>query len=163
MSRLDSFSGQRTRTVLSTDSPSGTLALGEAIGSLVPAGTVISLEGGLGAGKTLLAKGICSGLGVDDEVLSPSFILVEEYAGDLPVLHFDLYRLEKLGDVERLGLYEAIDGRNVVIVEWGDRLPREAFDCDIRISMKVTGSEGRKIAVEAPGPFIDALSREVGQ
>ena len=120
----------------------------------------MSLEGGLGAGKTLLAKGICLGLGVRDEVVSPSFILVEEYRGVVPVMHFDLYRLERVEEVYDLGLFEVDDGHNVIVVEWGDRLPEGILRPDIRVVLRVTGEEEREILIEAPGELIRAVEKE---
>jgi tRNA threonylcarbamoyladenosine biosynthesis protein TsaE len=159
--RLDRFAGDRRRVSLASESPDRTLAAGRAIGSLLPPGAVLSLEGGLGAGKTLIAKGICAGLGVSDEVTSPSFVLAEEYAGAFPVLHFDLYRLESVDEVARIGLFDAIDGRNVIIVEWGDRLPAGSLDADVRIVMEITGDRSRRLAIEAPGGFLDELERSI--
>jgi len=159
--RLDRFEGARRSIARTSDSPDRTLAIGLAIGSLAPAGAVISLEGGLGAGKTFIAKGICAGLGVPDEVLSPTFVLAEEYAGEAPVYHFDLYRLESVDEVARVGLFDAIDGRNVVIVEWGDRLPVGSLEPDVRIVLEITGDWSRSITVEAPGAFLEALERGI--
>lgn len=159
MKRLVEHEGPRTRKILTSDSPEMTLNIGRALGAIAPAGSVISLEGGLGAGKTLIAKGICAGLGVDAEVLSPSFILVEEYRGVLPVLHFDLYRLEKLDEVDDLGLYDAVDGRKIVIVEWGDRLPNGVLSFDVRVTMKITGKREREIAIGASERFLEELVR----
>jgi tRNA threonylcarbamoyladenosine biosynthesis protein TsaE len=158
MNRLEQHGGPRKRTSVASDSPEATHAIGKRLGSAVPPGSVISLEGGLGAGKTLIAKGICEGLGVAQEVLSPSFILVEEYHGELPVLHFDLYRLEKLDEIDGIGLYDAVDGKTIVIVEWGDRLPDGVLSFDIRIAMKITGAREREIVIESSRRFIDALS-----
>lgn len=157
MDRLEYLEGPVTSRIVTSDSPSGTVEIGRRLGRMVPPGTVISLEGGLGAGKTLLAKGICSGLGVEDEVLSPSFILVEEYGGDIPVLHFDLYRLDELEEVENLGLLDAVDGRNVVIVEWGDRLPEDFLAFDIRAAMRMTGPRSRDITLTASVSFLETL------
>lgn len=162
MTRLESFEGTRETKSYASGSPGATIELGGRIGSLLPAGTVMSLEGGLGAGKTLLAKGICTGLGVRDEVVSPSFILVEEYAGDLPVMHFDLYRLELVQEVLDIGFLEAMDGGNVVIVEWGDKLPEGMLQPDIRIVLRITGEEEREITIEAPGLFLDSLQGVTG-
>jgi tRNA threonylcarbamoyladenosine biosynthesis protein TsaE len=159
--RLDRFAGERRRASFASESPGRTIEVGRAIGSLLPAGAVLSLEGGLGAGKTLIAKGICTGLGVSDEVTSPSFVLAEEYAGAFPVLHFDLYRLESVDEVARIGLFDAIDGRNVIIVEWGDRLPAGSLDADMRIVMEITGDRSRRLAIEAPGGFLDELERSI--
>ncbi len=157
MKRLVQHDGPPARKILKSDSPAATRAIGKRIGSLVPPGSALSLEGGLGAGKTLIAKGICEGLGVDQEVLSPSFILVEEYRGTLPVLHFDLYRLEKLDEIDGLGLYDAIDGRTIVIVEWGDRLPDGVLSFDVRIAMRITGKQDREIVIESSKCLIEEL------
>jgi tRNA threonylcarbamoyladenosine biosynthesis protein TsaE len=159
--RLDRFEGERRRLSLTSESPDRTLAVGRAIGSLLPPGAVLSLEGGLGAGKTLIAKGICAGLGVPDEVTSPSFVLAEEYAGVVPVPHFDLYRLESVDEVARIGLFDAIDGRSVVIVEWGDRLPAGSLDPDVRVIMEIAGDRSRGITIEGRGGFLDALERSI--
>jgi tRNA threonylcarbamoyladenosine biosynthesis protein TsaE len=157
MSRLAQHDGPPTRTTVASDSPEATRALGARFGSVMPPGSVVSLEGGLGAGKTLIAKGICEGLGVHQEVLSPSFILVEEYQGVLPVLHFDLYRLEKLDEIDGLGLYDAVDGRAVVLVEWGDRLPDGVLPFDIRITLRIAGEREREITIESSKRFIDEI------
>ena len=160
MERLASLDGKRESRRFDSRSPDETLELGTLIGSIVPEGCVISLEGGLGAGKTLLTKGICLGLGVRDEVVSPSFILVEEYRGVIPVMHFDLYRLERLEEVYDLGLLEVDDGHNIIIVEWGDRLPKGVIQTDIRVVLGITGGDGREIIIEAPAEFIRALEKE---
>ena len=145
-------------TSIATSSPGETAKLGRMIGRTVPAGTAISLEGGLGAGKTVLVKGIAEGLGIEAEVLSPTFILVEEYrGGELPLLHYDLYRLEELGEVERIGMFDAVDGNNIVVVEWGDRLPEGTMRFDMRISIKITGGDGRYIEVLGPAAVVERL------
>ncbi len=162
MARLESFSGPRGKKIFRSASPEETVELGERIGSLLPPGAVMSLEGGLGAGKTLLAKGICAGLGVRDEVVSPSFILVEEYAGELPVMHFDLYRLELVQEALDIGLLDAMDGGNVVIVEWGDKLPEGMLQPDIRILLRITGESERDVAMEGPVRFLESLRGVTG-
>jgi tRNA threonylcarbamoyladenosine biosynthesis protein TsaE len=155
--RLERFEGPRRSVVFSSDASERTLEVGRSIGELLPGGAVISLEGGLGAGKTLMVKGICGGLGVSDEVLSPSFILAEEYAGVFPVFHFDLYRLDSVDEVVRIGLFDAIDGLSVVIVEWGDRLPPGTLEADVRIAMEIAGERSRTITVEGRESFIASL------
>jgi len=155
--RLERFEGLRRSVVFSSDAPERTLEIGCSIGELLPGGAVLSLEGGLGAGKTLMVKGICGGLGVSDEVLSPSFVLAEEYAGVFPVFHFDLYRLDSVDEVVRIGLFDAIDGLSVVIVEWGDRLPPGTLDADVRIVMEIAGERSRTITIEGRGSFIASL------
>jgi tRNA threonylcarbamoyladenosine biosynthesis protein TsaE len=159
--RLDSLAGPPRSLVVQSDDPARTLEIGRSIGELLPRGAVLSLEGGLGVGKTLIAKGICAGLGVADEVTSPSFVLAEEYAGAFPVLHFDLYRLDSVDEVARIGLFDAIDGRNVVIVEWGDRLPAGTFDADVRIVMDIAGERSRAIRIEGAGDFVERLEGRI--
>lgn len=155
--RLTELAGERRTGRFESGAPEETRALGERMGRIMPPGTAVSLEGGLGAGKTLLVKGICAGLGIDAEVLSPTFILVEEYDGDPPLVHFDLYRLEEFDEVEGIGLFDAVDERNVVVVEWGDRLPEGTVSFDARVIFRVTGERSRLIAVEAPAGFLEAL------
>jgi len=140
-----------------TGSPGETLALGVRMGRSIAPGTTISLEGGLGAGKTLLVRGIVDGLGIEAEVLSPTFILVEEYRGDVRVFHFDLYRLDEFEEVVKIGFFDAIDGRNIVIAEWGDRLPEGSPGFDVTVRMVVTGETSRRITVEGPAGFAGRL------
>lgn len=162
MSRSDPQ--KKTTRSFESASPEETACLGEEIGRLLPAGSAVSLEGGLGAGKTCLAGGLLRGLGIDAPALSPTFILVEEYRGGRsPVLHFDLYRLEELGEAERIGLLDAVDGTNVVIVEWGDRLPEGVLAFDVRVSIAVTGERSRRVTIEAPADLAGALAGRGGE
>lgn len=160
MDRLQSLHGDPESLIVISPSQARTEDIGRAIGTLIPAGTVVSLEGGLGSGKTVLAKGICNGLGIGDEVLSPSFILVEEYRSEFRVFHFDLYRLHELGEVEEVGFFDAIDGVNIILVEWGDRLPDGPDVYDISIGIRITGDGEREITITAPGDFLSILDRE---
>lgn len=157
MERLENLSGRKGEMTVETAGESETASLGERFGRLVPAGSAVSLEGGLGAGKTMFVKGMAKGLGVRSEVLSPTFILVEEYAGDIPLLHFDLYRLEEVDEVEKIGLFDAVDGRNIVVVEWGDRLPEGAMEFDIRVRITITGESVRMISLAGPGNILVKL------
>lgn len=162
--RLDGLDGPAGRLIVSTGSPGETEALGKLLGRVLPPGTVLSLEGGLGAGKTVLVRGLAGGLGIEAEVLSPSFILAEEYrSGELPLLHYDLYRLEELGEVEELGMFEAVDGRNIVVVEWGDRLPEGTMEFDLRISIRIAGPMEREIEVAAPRSVLRILESRRGE
>jgi len=158
ITRLEDVAGPVRIAAIETGSPDETLALGRRIGEILPFGTTLSLEGGLGAGKTALVKGIALGLGIEAEVLSPTFILVEEYrGGEAPLLHYDLYRLEELGEVERIGMFDAVDGRNMVVVEWGDRLPEGTMEFDVTVSIRIKREEKRDIEISAPSTVIDAL------
>ena len=104
---------------LHTDSADETRAVAVALGELLAPGDLVLLVGDLGAGKTAFAQGLARGLGVEEPVTSPTFTIVQEYAGRLPVVHVDVYRLDRLQDLYDLGLEEAGD-RGVTVVEWGD-------------------------------------------
>ena len=103
-----------------TDSPDATRAVAAALGELLVAGDVILLVGDLGAGKTAFAQGLARGLGIDEPVTSPTFTIVQEYAGRLPLAHVDVYRLDRVQDLYDLGFDELVDGNGVTVVEWGD-------------------------------------------
>lgn len=99
-------------------------ALGAELAAELAAGSVLALVGGLGAGKTRLAKGLARGLGFGGEVTSPTFSLVHEYRGGrLPVFHFDLYRLKGAEELLEIGWDEFLDEPGVVIAEWADLFP----------------------------------------
>lgn len=105
-------------------SPEETRAVGAFIGKRLKRGMALCLTGDLGAGKTLFTKGIAAGLGVKEDVTSPSFTLMNLYEGRLFVAHFDLYRLDGEGALEEIGFYEyAEDPRGVAIIEWADKFP----------------------------------------
>ncbi len=97
-----------------------TFALGRRVASVLRVGDVVVLSGELGAGKTVFAKGVAAGLGVTEPVVSPTFTIVREYDGDLPLQHVDVYRLDHLQEVIDLGLDELLDGHAVTLVEWGE-------------------------------------------
>ena len=102
-----------------TYSPEQTIALGEQIGKRLCGGEVIAYSGGLGAGKTTITRGISVGMGLGDEVTSPTFALVNEYAGrDRSLCHFDMYRISGAEDLETTGFYDYLDGNNVLAVEY---------------------------------------------
>lgn len=126
-----------------------TLRIGRAIGEALVGGEVIGLMGELGAGKTHLVKGIAAGLGVTDDriVNSPTFVLVNEYAGRVPVYHLDAYRLADAGQLAALGFDEMCDSGGVVIVEWADRVREEMPDGAMGIMLASTGELDRRIAL----------------
>ena len=103
-----------------TGSADATRAVASALAALLEVGDVISLVGDLGAGKTAFAQGVARGLGVVGPVTSPTFTIVQEYEGRLPIAHVDVYRLDTVQDLYDLGFDELIDDGRVTIVEWGD-------------------------------------------
>jgi tRNA threonylcarbamoyladenosine biosynthesis protein TsaE len=137
-------------TIVESTSPEQTFALGQAIGGKVVAGQVILLIGGLGAGKTLLTKGILDALGFDiDEVTSPSFTLVNLYkTTEFDVYHIDIWRLESHEDAaSAVGLDEILEeARAVTIIEWADRLgPFEVSNPTLTVTISGDGDEPRRI------------------
>jgi tRNA threonylcarbamoyladenosine biosynthesis protein TsaE len=102
-------------------SPEQTKKLGRQLGELARPGDAVLLIGSLGAGKTCLTQGIARGLGVADYTASPSFVLMREYEGRLPLYHIDLYRLERVEEVADLGLDDYLYGEGICVVEWADR------------------------------------------
>lgn len=97
-----------------------TRALAAAVAGLATAGDVILLSGELGAGKTAFAQGFGAGLGVKDQITSPTFTLARHYEGNLALHHVDVYRLERYSELQDIGINELVDGSGVVLIEWGD-------------------------------------------
>ena len=129
--------------------PGATSALGRALAPAARAGDLVCLWGDLGAGKTHLAKAFGAGLGVTGTITSPSFILMAEYEGRLPLFHVDLYRLADASDVLAGGLVDDRQAAGVTLVEWPDRM-RDALPAarlDVRIDG--TGDEPRSITLRA--------------
>lgn len=122
-SNVEDADDVRTQRTLALRSASveDTQRLGEVLGGLVLAGDLVLLEGGLGAGKTAFTQGIGKGLGVADTINSPTFTLLKEYAGRLPLYHFDLYRIEDPEELTLLGFEDYFTGDGVSVVEWADR------------------------------------------
>jgi len=150
-----SAGGPRTVFSLSEDE---TLDLGRGLGRALRGGELILLEGNLGNGKTVFARGIASGLGIaPEEVSSPSFTLVHEYRGGrVPVFHIDLYRLDgPEEDVGALGIEEILSAGGVVIVEWGEKLPPFLRRGGTTIRIHDVGEGSRRIEIaqdSAPAP-----------
>ncbi|MGI6131318.1 MAG: tRNA (adenosine(37)-N6)-threonylcarbamoyltransferase complex ATPase subunit type 1 TsaE [Bacillota bacterium] len=111
-----------TETVrIMSHSPAETIAIGCGLGKLLQPGDILCLAGGLGAGKTCLARGVAMGLGADEaRVSSPTFVLAQEYRGRIPMYHLDLYRLRSAEEVEDAGLDEYIGLDGVAVIEWPD-------------------------------------------
>lgn len=129
-----------------TGSPAETLALGRRLAERLAPGTVVALYGDLGAGKTHLAKGLCAGLGVAPEaVTSPTFTLVQEYDGRLPVFHFDAYRLDDPAAFYDLGYEEYFFGDGVSVVEWPERVEALIPADALRLRLTHAGETQRRI------------------
>lgn len=106
---------------LASPSPEETQEIGEVIGNLAESGDLYLLTGNLGAGKTCLTQGIAWGLGVKGYISSPSFVILREYRGRLPIYHADLYRMQSIKEIRELGLDDYLYGKGVCVVEWANR------------------------------------------
>jgi tRNA threonylcarbamoyladenosine biosynthesis protein TsaE len=134
---------------LTAPDPDATSRLGAALAEVARAGDLVCLWGDLGAGKTHLAKAFGAGLGVTDTVVSPSFVLMAEYEGRLPLFHIDLYRLADAADALAGGLIDDRQATGVTLVEWperlGDALPQDRLD----VRIEGSGDEPRTITLVA--------------
>jgi len=128
-----------------TESPEETSQLAEKVGQKVREGTVLCLEGDLGAGKTLFAKTLAKTLGVEGEVTSPTFNLMNVYKGICPIWHFDLYRLDSEEELEDIGFFEYTDEpEGIVLVEWPDKFPSCLPDDYIEIKFTLGSSKNQR-------------------
>ena len=131
-----------------THTPEETISLGEKIGNKLKKGDVIAMQGTLAAGKTTITKGIAKALGISDTITSPTFCLISEYYGKMPLYHMDVYRLEGGEDFVNLGTDDMIYGDGVSIIEWSekimDKLPKRTII--LRITPHDDGS--RTIEIE---------------
>lgn len=118
-----------------------TLKLGEIIGKSLNPGSIIALVGDLGAGKTVLVKGIAKGLGIEEEPNSPTFVIMNSYEGRLPLYHFDLYRLSDEDELVGIGYDEFFFGDGVCAVEWADRIGEIFPENTIEIKIEIPESE----------------------
>jgi len=143
-----------SETSVVSRSPEATIALGRRLGSLLTKGDVVALCGPLGSGKTTLTKGLAAGLGFVEsaEVKSPTFVLIHEYAGRLPVYHVDLYRLDQLEEAARLGLEQYLDGDGVCIIEWADKFPSLVPRAHLRVTLAHHDVTTRHLQFTAHGP-----------
>ena len=140
-----------------TNSPEETQALGAALGAELHGGEVLLLSGSLGAGKTTLTQGIARGLGVKGYTKSPSFVLVNEYHGRLPLYHMDLFRIEGGAEAWELGLEDYLREPGVIVVEWAERALRVFPPDRLRIHLEVSGEKERRLTFAAEGPASAAL------
>jgi tRNA threonylcarbamoyladenosine biosynthesis protein TsaE len=148
--------------VIETTSEEETRALGAALGEAAAAGDVILLQGHFGAGKTTLVQGMARGLGIADQVTSPSFVIACEYQGRIPLYHIDLYRVDEMDDTTLEALAEYFGGDGLCAVEWPDSVPTDLIQGATRIVLATTGDDARSLTMEgAPTRLRDAFERRV--
>jgi tRNA threonylcarbamoyladenosine biosynthesis protein TsaE len=130
--------------------PDETRKVGAALAELLVPGDVVSLTGDLGAGKTAFVQGAARALGVQEPVTSPTFVLVRQYRGDVPVHHVDVYRLDRVQEVLDLGFEDLLDPSGVVFVEWGDAIDALLPDDHLRVEI-TTGDDSRRLSFAGRG------------
>lgn len=131
-----------------------TIKFGERLGQQLTGGDVLALTGELGAGKTVLTCGIALGLGIPmDQVSSPTFTLIQEYSGAIPLIHVDLYRLEGASDISTLGLEEYFTPNTIVLIEWAERFPQILPSDHMAIYLEYGEAEDiRLVTLSGTGP-----------
>jgi tRNA threonylcarbamoyladenosine biosynthesis protein TsaE len=139
---------------MSLESVKKTLEFGERLAHTLQGGDVLALTGDLGAGKTLITRGIALGLGITaEQVTSPTFTLIQTYEGRLPVIHVDLYRLEDPSAILQLGLEDYFTAKNIVIIEWADRFIQTLPPDYLEIHLEHGDTETtRSMTIRATGP-----------
>jgi tRNA threonylcarbamoyladenosine biosynthesis protein TsaE len=144
---------------LELDSEADTLSLARALAAALEGGDVIGLEGGLGAGKTTFTRGAVHGLGVpqDTAVTSPTFALLHQYRGRLPIAHADFYRLAGEAELEELGVEELLDEGAVLFVEWGRKFPGMARRMVLWVELEIVSDVARRARLHSQGSRGDAI------
>ena len=133
-----------------TNSVRETMLIGERLARTLNPGDMIALSGDLGSGKTTFTKGIGKGLGVKNSkrINSPTFVLIKEYSGKIPLYHLDLYRLDDLKEIENLAIEEYIYGTGVTVIEWAEKMKSLLPKKYISVRFKVKGDGKREVLVE---------------
>ena len=154
-------SGKRTIRFFLADE-NATENFGRLLGALAADGDVYCLSGDLGAGKTLMSKGVCQAVGVEEEdVVSPTFALMNIYNGKtMEVRHFDLYRLDSPEELADIGFYEYVGGEGVSLIEWGDLFQSELPPEYLQVNLTIV-PEGRIVELLPIGLRYEAISKEV--
>ncbi|MHB9294189.1 putative tRNA threonylcarbamoyladenosine biosynthesis protein TsaE [Hollandina sp. SP2] len=132
---------------ITTLSPEETIAAGERLAFWLHQGSVVALRGGLGVGKTYFTKGIARGLGVQEEVTSPTYTMIAEYQGTLPFYHIDAYRLDGDADFSSLGAEELLYGPGVTVIEWSEQIPQSIPKEAIIVEIAIGAQNQRLITI----------------
>ena len=141
-----------------THSPEETAHLASTIGKIIHEGTVICLDGELGVGKTLFVRALARTLGVESDVTSPTFNLMNIYEAACPIVHFDLYRIESEEELEDIGFYEYVDAtEGIVLIEWAEKFPEALTEYRLEVRIDALDGEERQFIFAAEGEKSTAL------
>ncbi len=154
----------KTVITVVTRSAAETIEFAKRLGKLVRAGDIICYRGGLGVGKTTFTRGLAIGMGLDDDVFSPTFTLVNEYTsrGKTSLIHFDMYRISGGRDLETTGFYDYDNGENVLTVEWSENIAEELDRDVITVKLVRIDDNTREISVEGDERLAVLGDRNVG-
>ena len=136
--------------IVETHSESETLALGKELGRQASAGDIYLLDGDLGVGKTVFAKGVAAGLDITEPVVSPTFTIVHEYEGRLPLYHFDVYRIADPDEMYEIGFDEYLYGEGVCMIEWPSQVEELLPETAVKVTIEKDlskGSDYRRITI----------------
>ena len=150
-----------TPLVLNSHSARETARIGRVLGQFAEPGDVFLLSGDLGTGKTCLTQGIAKGLGVEDYVRSPTFVLVNIHHGRLPLYHIDIYRLDEVAEVVDLGLEEYLAGDGVSVIEWASKALEVFPQPYMLVTLTYEGENERVVQLEARGERYERLLTQV--
>jgi tRNA threonylcarbamoyladenosine biosynthesis protein TsaE len=154
----------QTRFIYEAADEQATEALGAALAEVLPPGTTVALVGTLGAGKTRLVQAIAAACGVDRrDVVSPTFVLIQEYHGRRTVYHIDAYRLRDEDEFEQLGPDEYFESDGLILVEWADRVAGALPAERVEIRIEVTGDQSRRLEVAAVGRRYEEVIERLGR
>ena len=149
---------------IKTTSVKETIAIGKKLGKLMSPGDVIYLTGELGAGKTCFVKGIAEGLGIrGKDITSPTFIIINEYKGKIPLYHIDLYRIGVIDDLRDIGMDEIVYGKGVTAIEWAERIKDVLPDERLDITLKWVDDKTRSIEIRAFGHHHKEILDKLGE
>ncbi|MCL2208779.1 MAG: tRNA (adenosine(37)-N6)-threonylcarbamoyltransferase complex ATPase subunit type 1 TsaE [Treponema sp.] len=146
------FNGRQDKKLtgkLLSKSPEDTVEVGRQIASLLEAGSILALNGNLGSGKTCLAKGIADGLGIKENITSPTYTIVNEYQNAaFPFYHIDAYRLNNEKEFEDIGGKEIMNQGGICVIEWSGKIQKSLPENIINVNLEITGSQTRLILIE---------------
>jgi len=133
-----------------TNSAKETIRAGERLAKKLRPGDIVALTGNLGSGKTTFTKGLGKGLGVKDprRINSPTFVLIKEHNGKVPLYHLDLYRMDDLKEIENLAIEEYIYGNGITVIEWAEKIKRILPGKRVSVKFKIKGGTKREVIVE---------------
>ena len=130
-----------------SESPAQTESFAEAFAHRLKPGDVLAFRGGMGAGKTAFVRGLAKGLGCRGEVSSPTFALVHEYSGPVPLYHFDMYRINSIEDLYSTGYFDYLDAGGILAVEWSENIDSVLEDGTIYVTLEPTAENTRRITI----------------